>query len=280
MLATTLDGLWALQVFTGIETICPELGLRPHLPRAESERPEVAVRHPAAGELIHCGAITVGADGPTVDRPIAEWLTVISRREVALMMLIHRPSGHGSDLPTRVALSRFGQWWVSLARYDNDAVVIRPMGTATTRDAAAGLVCREVEAVCDVNDAAKFEPMTVATDRLLALTAHPAGLEKMLIKEGANLDQLRAGLALADARSAQCSLVALQSGQRSAVVTDNVVTIGDTAIGRMMVKNMRRSGQRWTVLAPGTQNFINSGIVELLSTLPAGNDWFSIRNAF
>ena len=49
MLATTLDGLWALQVFTGIETVCPELGLRPHLPRGDGERPEVAARHPSSG---------------------------------------------------------------------------------------------------------------------------------------------------------------------------------------------------------------------------------------
>jgi hypothetical protein len=286
VLATTLDGLWALQVFTGIETLCPELGLRPHLPRAAGEQPQVAVHHPVVRELVNCGAVTLGDDGPTVDKPIAEWMTVISRREVALLLLIHQPlqpqeADGGGDLPTRVALSRFGQWWVSLARYDNGMVRIGPMGTATTRDEAAGLVCREVESICGANDAARFEPIAVAADRLRALATNPAGLEQMLIEEGANVDQLRAGLALADVgRSAQCSVVALQSGQGRPVVTDHFVTVGDTARGRVMVKNIRRSGQRWTVLAPGARHSINTGIVELLSSLPAGNDWFSIRNPF
>jgi hypothetical protein len=232
-------------------------------------------------ELIDCGAVALGDDGVAVDRPVVEWMTVISRREVALMMLIHQPAGSGGDLPIRVALSRFGQWWVSLARYDNGTVAIRPMGTATTRDAAAGLVCREVEAVCGANDAARFEPMTVATDRLLALAKNPAGLERTLIAEGATVDQLRAGLALADGgRAAQCAVVALQCGQGTPAVTDQVVTVGDTPCGRMMVKNVRRGGKRWTVLAPGARHFINTGIAELLSSLPAGDGWFSIRNPF
>ena len=33
MLTTTVDGLWVLQAVTGVEQTCPELGLRPLLPR-------------------------------------------------------------------------------------------------------------------------------------------------------------------------------------------------------------------------------------------------------
>ncbi|GFG83233.1 ESX secretion-associated protein EspG [Mycobacterium paragordonae] len=279
MLATTLDGLWALQVFTGIEALCPELGLRPHLPRAELERPAMAMRHPAVSELVNCGAVTLGGGGPTVDRPIVEALTVISRREVAVMMLIHHPDA--DVLPQRVALSRFGQWWVSLARFGDDTVLIRPMGTATSREAAAVLIAREIEAVCGVNKIASFEPMTVATERLLALTSAPEGLERVLREEGASADQMRAGLALANAgRSAQCSVVGLQSTQAAPVVTDHVVTVGDTECGRVMVKNLRRQGQRWSVLAPGATHHINTAIVELLSSLPSGNDWYRIQNLY
>ena len=35
VLTTTLDGLWVLQVLSGIESLAPELGLRPVLPSAE-----------------------------------------------------------------------------------------------------------------------------------------------------------------------------------------------------------------------------------------------------
>ena len=36
MLTTTLDGLWVLQVLSGIEVLAPELGLRPILPSLET----------------------------------------------------------------------------------------------------------------------------------------------------------------------------------------------------------------------------------------------------
>jgi hypothetical protein len=40
MLTMTIDGLWVLQVLTGIEVVAPELGLRPHFPSVEA--PETA----------------------------------------------------------------------------------------------------------------------------------------------------------------------------------------------------------------------------------------------
>ena len=36
MLTTTIDGLWVLQVLTGIEVLAPEMGLRPILPSVET----------------------------------------------------------------------------------------------------------------------------------------------------------------------------------------------------------------------------------------------------
>lgn len=44
MLTTTVDGLWVLQAITGVEQTCPELGLRPMLPRLDT--PERALGHP------------------------------------------------------------------------------------------------------------------------------------------------------------------------------------------------------------------------------------------
>ena len=60
MLTTTLDGLWVLQVLSGIEVLAPELGLRPHLPSVETTH--MALAHPVAEELRDVGAI--GPAGP------------------------------------------------------------------------------------------------------------------------------------------------------------------------------------------------------------------------
>lgn len=275
----TLDGLWAIQVVAGVERVCPELGLRPHDPRSETV--EVARTLPVFGELIEQGAVFDTVDGWQVDKPIFEWLTVLSRREVALIVLMHQP-GDSSDLPVRVVLARFGRWWVSMSLYDNHTVRIRPMGTARTNDDAAGLVFREIENLCGAAESASsFEPIVVSTERLRACRSVDA-VKKMMINEGASADQLRAGMMLSSAdECAMASIVALQQGQKlEPEVTDHVVTLADTADGRMVIKNIDRGGKRWTVLAPGATRVITSALAELLATLPAGEEWHNARNVF
>ena len=98
VLTTTLDGLWVLQVLSGIESLAPELGLRPVLPSAEPR--ESALAHPIAAELQAAGAIS--ADG-TVDPVIVEWLTVLSRRDVALLMYISTPADSAMGTKPRLA---------------------------------------------------------------------------------------------------------------------------------------------------------------------------------
>lgn len=46
MLTTTVDGLWVLQAVTGIEQTCPELGLRPLLPRLDTPSGRCGTRRP------------------------------------------------------------------------------------------------------------------------------------------------------------------------------------------------------------------------------------------
>src|SRR4030088_1177768 len=76
VLTTTVDGLWALQVLTGIETVAPELGLRPHLPSVEPKR--LALGHPVTTELRDVGVID---ESGAVSTTVVEWLTVLSRRD-------------------------------------------------------------------------------------------------------------------------------------------------------------------------------------------------------
>lgn len=276
---TSLDGLWALQVFAGIERVCPELGLRPHDPMTETV--DLAQKHPVVAELMSVGAVIDGEDRPRVDQPIVEWLTVLSRREVALVLLVHQP-WDDRDLPLRVVLSRFGRWWVSMALFDNQTVRIRPMGTAKTDEAAADLIRREIDNLCgSAPPASSFAPIMVSTDRLRACQSESA-VRALMMREGASVDQLRAGLALsASAGCAQVSVVAVQQGQRPVpTVTDHVVTVADTGEGRMLVKNIARNGQRWTVLAAGTPPLIASALTELLVSLPAGEEWHNVRNVF
>ncbi len=101
MLTTTVDGLWVLQAVTGVEQTCPELGLRPLLPRLDT--PERALSHPVAAELAAVGALD---ESGNADPMIREWLTVLLRRDLGLLVYISVPGRE----PSRAAICRFANW--------------------------------------------------------------------------------------------------------------------------------------------------------------------------
>lgn len=127
MLTTTVDGLWVLQAVTGVEQTCPELGLRPLLPRLDTA--ERALRHPVAAELMAVGALDQAGNA---DPMVREWLTVLLRRDLGLLVTIGVPGGE----PTRAAICRFATWWVVLERHGN-LVRLYPAGTASARPGPA-----------------------------------------------------------------------------------------------------------------------------------------------
>lgn len=94
MLTTTVDGLWVLQAVTGVEQTCPELGLRPLLPRLDTA--ERALRHPVAAELMAVGALDQAGNA---DPMVREWLTVLLRRDLGLLVTIGVPGGEPTRAP-------------------------------------------------------------------------------------------------------------------------------------------------------------------------------------
>src|ERR1700751_5323044 len=86
VLTTTVDGLWVLQILTGIETVAPELGLRAIRPSVETR--EAALADPVAADLRAAGVID---ESGSVNSAVVEWLTVLSRRDVAVMISVRTP---------------------------------------------------------------------------------------------------------------------------------------------------------------------------------------------
>ena len=181
MLTTTLDGLWALQVLAGIEVLAPELGLRPHLPSVE--HPAMALAHPVAGQLQASGVID--ANG-AVDETVLEWLTVLSRRDVAVLIHVHTPhhvhTPDGGTLPERILLARFAQWWVSLERCGS-LVRLSGAGTATSEQSAGLLISAQIERLCGQMAAAPIKPVTIDAAGLLAAVKDPASLRSFLLDQ-------------------------------------------------------------------------------------------------
>lgn len=274
MLTTTLDGLWVLQVLSGTEVLAPELGLRPHLPRVEST--QMALAHPAAPELRAAGVIDeVG----TVDPTVLEWLTVLSRRDVALLLNIQTPAA-GAE-PERILLARFAEWWVSLERCGFQ-VRLSGAGTASSEQSAGQLINAQIERLCGQLQPAAMKPATVEVDELINVVGDTGDVKQFLVDRRFDSDQIALlTLATDTARSAQASVVAIQSGVPTGPARRHVgsgpVTIIDTPQGRLVSEHLTRGGRSWMVVAPGSAGNLASAVLAMMRNLPAQEGWFSYR---
>ena len=266
MLTTTVDGLWALQVLTGIEVLAAELGLRPHLPSVEPKR--LALEHPVTAELRAVGVI----DGSgTVDSTVVEWLTVLSRRDIALLVQFGTPE---ADETARVLLARFAQWWAAIER-SADLVRISGAGTASSECAASAALSTQIERLCGTKAPAALRPVTVDADAMQTAATSREALRRFLDTQGLEADQVQMLVLAADPeRSAQASIVAIQSGVETgrpsrAYVEPSVVTIIDTPQGRLVAEHLRGGpgGKKWMIIAPGTRSNVAAALNRLVRSV-------------
>lgn len=275
MLTTTIDGLWVLQILAGIEVLAPELGLRPILPSFET--PHKALTHPIAAELRAAGVID---ETGTVDPVVVEWLTVLSRRDVAL--LVHMRGPETGDQPARAVLARFAQWWVVMER-SHDLVRIGGAGTATAEGAATSVVVAQIDRLCGTNTAAALRPVTIDAGALVAGVTSRDSLTNFLTTQQLDADQQRILLLAADpTRSTQASIVALQAGVDTGqatrtLVEQSAVTIIDSPEGRLIAEHVPSGGNNWMILAPGSAANVTNAINNMVRRLPANEKWYSYR---
>lgn len=276
MLTTTLDGLWVLQVLSGMEVLAPELGLRPHLPRVET--PVMALEHPVAGDLHTAGVIDASG---AVDQLVLEWLTVLHRRDVSLLMHVQTPTG-----PTgieRIILARFAQWWVRLER-SGAQIRLKGVGTATDERSAGVLINSQIAEVCGQLEPAELKPVTVDVGKLLADVKDRDSLHDFLVGQGLDAEQVGLLALAADRdRSALASIVALQSGVQSSParthVAEGAATIIDTPRGRLVSEHVERDARRWMILSPGSSTNIATAVLSTMRRLPSESGWHSHRKA-
>lgn len=275
MLTTTVDGLWVLQVLTGIETLAPELGLRSIRPSVETRH--TALAHPIVGDLRAAGVLD---ESDNVDGAIVEWLTVLSRRDVALLIKVRTPEN--PDTPTGALLARFAEWWVVMERSE-DLVRIGGAGTSTAEGAANAVIRGQIERLCGSNTPARLRPVTLDVDALQEKATSRQGLDAFLASQRLDTDQLQILKMAADTeRSAQAGIVALQSGMALAGparthVEQSAVTIIDTPEGRIVAEYEPSGGKKWMILAPGTASNITAAVNRMMRRLPANEEWYSYR---
>lgn len=275
MLTTTVDGLWVLQVLTGIEVLAPELGLRPILPSVESA--QMALAHPIADELRTAGVIDEAGE---VDAVVVEWLTVLARRDIGLVIQVRLPDGE--DTCATASLARFAQWWVVLERSD-DLVRISGAGTSSAEGAANAVLNSQIERLCGTNASAHLRPVTLDTNAVQANATSQDTLRDFFMSQRLDSDQRHLLLLAADpGRSAQASIVALQSGVESGRparthIEECAVTVIDTPEGRLVAEHVLSAGKKWMIIAPGTRSNIACALSNMMRRLPAHEEWYSYR---
>lgn len=278
MLTTTVDGLWVLQVLTGIEVLAPELGLRPHLPSVEPRW--LALEHPVTPDLRAAGVIGESDD---VDSTVVEWLTVLSRRDIGLLMHFSTPDDPPSDKePPRALLARFAQWWVAMERSE-DLVRISGAGISSTEATANAALDEQIERLCGTNTPATLRPVTLDGEAFRAASTSREALCEFFDGLGLEPDQLQMlRVAVDPGRSAQASIVAIQSGVETGrpartYIEQGAVAVIDTPDGRLVAEHVASAGKGWMIVAPGTRSNIASAINHMVRRLPADEEWHSYR---
>lgn len=277
MLTTTIDGLWVLQILAGIEMLTPELALRPTLPGVETA--QTALAHPVAHELCAQGVIDSAGN---VDPMVREWLTVLARRDIALLLQTLAPN---AGTTAQCMLTRFGQWWVSIERF---GPIVRLGGVGTSHDAvgARALLQAQIERFCGTASPADFRPISLDAAEVGAAAASSDSLHTFLTKQPMGAPQLRILQSAANPeQSTQTSIVALQAGIETGRPTrthvePGAVTIIDIPEGRVVVEHSASAGGQWMVVAPGTADNIATAVNRMLARLPAAEDWHSYRRSF
>lgn len=276
MLTTDLDGIWVLQALSGIELLASELGLRPLMPSLDTR--ELALRHPVADDLRAVGAIT--ATG-SVDDFIREWLTVLSRRDMALAFYLQptpwKPRG------SRAILARFDQWWVALER-DRFMVRLSGAGVTTSEESAGLVIAEQVNQICGMHPPMAIRPVTLPEDELLSSVHDERSLRDFLRARKLDATQLGALMCAAQAsRARQTSVVAIQSGavgsKSGPHICQTPVTIIDSPGGRLVCDRVTRNGRNWVVISPGSVAHTASAVKAMMRRLPAAQDWYSYRKA-
>src|ERR1700753_103674 len=275
VLTTTVDGLWVLQILTGIETLAPELGLRSIRPSVETRESPRA--HRVAARLRRAGVID---EAGTVDVHVVEWLTVLSRRDIALLINVRTPD-NGTAL-TGALLGRFAEWWVIMERSE-DLIRVGGAGTSTAEGAANAVIRAQIERLCGIHEPAPLRPVTLDVDALKEKATSRQALDAFLMSQRLDPDQLQILKMAADAeRSAQAGIVAVQSGVAFAgpsrtQVEQSAVTIIDTDEGRIVAEHEPAGGKNWMILAPGTTTNITAAVNRMMRRLRANDEWVSCR---
>lgn len=155
-------------------------------------------------------------------------------------------------------------------------------GTTSTEQSAGRLINAHIGRLCGDMPPAAMKPATIDVEELLDAVKDTGGLRSFLVDRRLDSDQIALLTLAADSeRSAQASVVALQSGVPGGPARRHIgsgtVTILDTPQGRLVSEHVSRGGRSWMIVGPGSDGNLASAVLGMMRNLPAHQGWFSYR---
>lgn len=262
----TVDAALVLRDLVGIDAYPPVLAILPNIFRIEDRE---RVRKVVTGQLTEAGIVS----GDTVHPVVARWLRCLERPEVELAARII-DNGRGGHTPTmlRISLVRAGADHVLAVRCEDDVVIQqvfhegRHLNTLTAA----------LKSALGDYPALEFEPFTVATAELSAVTGDPDDWRAALRELGA-VPHTASVLARAfgeTVRRAEVIMLEHRAGGSGLPEMNAATSVLDTLSGRLIVTPAAAlDGQLRSTFRPGDDSSLRSGINALVELLPS-RSWF------
>jgi hypothetical protein len=279
MLSTSTECVWVLQALLGVERMPAPLRLKPFIPSAHGDLivETTQGRHPVQAtaqydDLVRCGVVN---DRGQVDEMVRDWMTVLSRAEREVLLVIRRPGQPaGRDTPATVhertlVIGRY-QKYLAMAARDGEDMVIGGVGEADHPAGQIDLIADMVLAALGDHPPADIDGINVPKDLTQRAMAAAAGSG-----EGVAAALRRAGLSPWEVEVVAAATTLDRSAMGVVVVTDHgagvrvhprVFSVADTEYGRIsFTTTVSADGSEWLSIWPATPTSLRRDLGDLLA---------------
>ena len=290
-------GMWALQSIVGLECVPQALRLAPYIPSGSAHIP--VTEYPEYASLVRAGIVD---ESGHVHHVVSDWLTVVSRPDLEVQLVIRRPGlMEGTVREFVTVICRMECWLVGISRspgdpvevardigFNGDPATLPPEWVDRIRVFPVGALSeptRQADAITDalVAELGEFEPadiegLNLRFDTFLHASGTAAGdpetFTAMLARQGVSgrvvsvLSQVmsldRSALAVVSSRQMWDGSTPLERAHR------RTVSVADCTLGRVsMSQSVAADGTWWLSVWPGHSSTVRADVAELVSEVVA-----------
>jgi|SRR5271166_962716 len=296
-LTTFPAAMWALQSILGLECMPQALRLAPYIPSGSAHLP--VTEYPEYASLVRAGIVD---ESGRVHHVVSDWLTVVSRPDLEVQLVIRRPGSiEGTVGEAVTVICRMECWLVGISRspgdpvevardigFTGDPATLPPEWVDRIRVFPVGAIsdpARQAEAITDVlvAELGQFEPadiegVNLGLDTFLHASGTAAGdpetFTAMLTRQavsgrvvsvlGEVMSLDRSALAVVSARRVWAGSTPQERARR------RTVSIADCDLGRVsMSQSVAEDGTWWLSVWPGHSSAVRADVGELVGEVVA-----------